>query len=539
MLPGKKYGVEDAIQILRRRAWLLVAPPFVGLFIALVVSALLPNLYQSETLIAIVPQRVPDTFVRSTVTLKTEERLDAIATQVTSRTLIEQIIQEFDLYGPQRERLPMEDVVELMRKDIEVRPEAPRRGPRGPEPLHAFRVKFTYTDAQVAARVTQRLGSLFVDQNARDRGALAEATNQFLEAQLAEARQRLEATERRLEAFRERHGNELPTQLQSNMTAIQSTQLQIQSMVESIARDRDRKLMLERLYTDALAEPALTPPPQQAPQQQQADPSSGTSGSPEQQLAAARTTLARLELRLKPEHPDVVRTKRMIGDLEQQVAAAKLADSPTPPPAAVVTPEELQRREALRQQRAEIESLDRQMKFKEAEEVKLRGVMAEYQRRIEAVPGVESEWVALTRDYDTQQAAYKDLLGKSEQSKVAVDLERRQIGEQFRILDPAGVPVRPISPVRIQINLIGFAVGLMLGFAIAALLEFKDASFRSEADVVNVLSLPVLAIVPYVETGAERARRVRRLGFVAASAGVSVVAAGYVFWSMQLWNYLV
>lgn len=540
MLPGKKYTVDDALHILKRRAWLLVLPPAFGLFIALIVSASLPNLYQSDTLIAIVPQRVPDAFVRSTVTLKTEERLDAISTQVTSRTLIEQMIQEFDLYPDERRQLPLEDVVELMRANIEVQPEAPRRGPRGPEPLHAFHVRFTYSDAQTAARVTQRLGSLFVDQNARDRGAMAEATNQFLETQLAQARERLEETERRLEAFRERHGNELPTQLQSNMTAIQSTQLQVQALVESMARDRDRKLMLERLHNDALAEPPIVPPaPQAQTGQPQNDPTGTVAGSPEQQLAAARAALARLELRLKPEHPDIIRNKRMIADLEQQVEAAASDTSPAPAPVAAVTPEELQRRERLRQQRAEIESLDRQMTFKESEEIRLRGVMAEYQRRIEAVPGVESEWVALSRDYDTQQAAYKDLLGKSEQSRVAVDLERRQIGEQFRILDPAGVPVRPTSPVRIRINAMGFGIGLLLGLAVAALLELKDASFRSEADVVNVLALPVLAIVPYVETAAERARRFRRMAIVAASGVVAMGGAAYVFWSMRLWNFLI
>jgi polysaccharide chain length determinant protein (PEP-CTERM system associated) len=540
MLPGKKYTVDDALAILRRRIWLLTIPPLIGLFAALVVSASLPNLYQSETLIAIVPQRVPDTYVRSTVTLKTEERLDAISTQVTSRTLIEQMIHEFELYAAERQQLPMEDVVELMRTNIQVQPEAPRRGPRGPEPLHAFRVRFIYSDPQVAARVTQRLGSLFVDQNARDRGALAEATNNFLESQLAQARQRLEETERRLEAFRERHGNELPTQLQSNMTAIHSTQLQIQAIVESTARDRDRKLMLERLLNDALTEPPIVAPAPPQPAQQQADPASAAAGgSPEQQLAAARATLARLELRLKPEHPDIVRTKRAIAELEQKVQEAASSATPTPPPVVAITPQELQRREQLRQQRAEIESLDRQIRFKEAEEARLRGVMGEYQRRIEAVPGVESEWTALTRDYDTQQAAYKELLGKSEQSRVAVDLERRQIGEQFRILDPAGVPIRPISPVRIQINAIGFGIGLLLGLGIAALLELKDASFRSEADVVNVLGLPVLALVPYVETAAERTRRIRRMALVAGSGVATLGAAGYVVWAMRLWNFLI
>ena len=87
-------------------------------------------------------------------------------------------------------------------------------------------------------------------------------------------------------------------------------------------------------------------------------------------------------------------------------------------------------------------------------------MIAGYQARIEAVPGLESEWISLSRDYDTLQANYEQLLAKSEDSKVAANLERRQIGEQFRVLDPARVPERPVSPNRIQINGMGAALGL-------------------------------------------------------------------------------
>ena len=537
MLPGKKFDVTEIVRILKARAWVLALPPVLALFAALIVAAMLPNMYQSDMLIAIIPQRVPDAFVRTTVTLRTEERLDALATQVMSRTVIEKMIEEMDLYQEQRGLLPMEDVVALMRNSIEVKPEAPRRGPRGPEPIHAFHVKFTYPDPKVAAQVTQKLGSLFVDQNARDRGALAEATNEFLETQLADARRRLEATEGKLEAFRERHGAELPTLVNSNLQVMQSTQMQIQAMVESIARDRDRKMMLERLYNEAQAETIAPPPVAQQPAGQ---PEAATAaGTPEQQLAQTRAALGRLEQRLRPEHPDVVRTRKLVKKLEEQVqAAAAAAPASTTPVPTATSPEEQQRRERLRGMHAEIESLDRQTQFKEAEERRLRDVVAEYRRRIEAVPGLESEWLLLTRDYETEQTAYKDLLGKSELSKVAVDLERRQIGEQFRILDPAGVPVRPISPNRIQINGIGLGIGIVLGLAIAVLLELRDTSFRDERDIVTVLSLPVLALVPYVETSAEQARRSRRMAILGTGGVMTVGAVAYVFWTMRLWNFI-
>jgi hypothetical protein len=150
----------------------------------------------------------------------------------------------------------MEDVIKMMRENIKVDLEIPRpRWGQLPEPS-AFHVRFTYPDPNIAAKVTQRFGTLFVEQNARDRGVLAGATDEFLEKQLVESRIKLEGQERRLETFRQQHGKELPTQMSSNMQALSNAQMQAQSLVESIARDRDRKQMLERLYREAAAEPA-------------------------------------------------------------------------------------------------------------------------------------------------------------------------------------------------------------------------------------------------------------------------------------------
>jgi capsular polysaccharide biosynthesis protein len=188
--------------------------------------------------------------------------------------------------------------------------------------------------------------------------------------------------------------------------------------------------------------------------------------------------------------------------------------------------------------RAEIDSLARQIAFKEAEEQRLRATLAEYTTRIEAVPGIESEWIALTRDYDTQQAAYRDLLTKSEQSQVAVELERRQVGEQFRVLDPARPPVRPVGVRRLQVNAMASFAGLALGLALAALVEFRDTTFRSAGDVLDVLQLPLLASVPYVmiEPDRRRLRRLRRLNSTAIA--LTAAAGGYGIWALSLWKYV-
>jgi polysaccharide chain length determinant protein (PEP-CTERM system associated) len=533
MLPGKTYTPRELFELLRKHLLLISGTLTIGIFAALMVSALLPDMYRSQMLVQVVPQRVPDEYVRSTVTIRTEDRLSALSQQVMSRTQLERLIHEFNLYPAKRRELPLEDIVELMRTKIEVEPVRAARN----ESADAFYLRFTYPDAAIVTAVAERLGSLFIDQNARDRGALAQTTNDFLKAQLSEARGRLEMQERMLEAFRERHSGRLPSQLDFNMQAIQNAQLQLQSLLESLARDRDRKLILERLHADAVSEPAPVPvlPPSPTTPADLAD------VTPRQQLDLARANLARLSLRLTGEHPDIIRAKRVIEELERKVKEepARPSDTSDPLGAPAGSPQEQLRRERLRQQRAELESLERQIAFKESEEKRLRGVIADYQGRIEAVPGLESEWVALTRDYETLKTAYQQLLAKTEDSKVAANLEHRQIGEQFRILDPARIPVRPISPNRPLINGVGAVLGLLLGIGIVAFLEVRDSSLHTESDVASVLGVPVLALIPIVDTPADVIARRRRRLFGSAAAVFLTGVSGYVFWVMQLWKYVV
>ena len=533
MLAEKEYSAVDFARMAWRRRWFIAVPFVLGVFGTLVWSSGLPELYQSEILIQVVPQRVPDSYVQSTVTLRTEERIDALAQQAMSRTELERLIETFDLYADDLDRLPMEDVIERMRRDVEV--DVALGGSRAAD-AEAFYVRFAYRDAEISARVTGRIAAQIVAQNARDRGALSEGTKEFLEAQLAVARDRLEEQEARLELFREQHAGRLPEQLEFNTRAMQNTQLQVQAHIESLARDRDRKLMLERLYNDAQTQAsardatALTPPAGEEGQLTQA---ASAEGTVEHRLTLAHAGLAGLARRLKPEHPDIIRAQRLIEVLEREVARA-----PAEAPAAVLTPDQAARRDRLREMGAEIDSLGRRIEFKDAEDRRLRSVISEYERRIEAVPGVESEWIALSRDYGTQEEAYRDLLSKSEQARVAANLERRQVGEQFRVLDPPHVPVKPMSPNRLRISAVGTIASLLLGLALGALVEWRDSTFRTGSEIVELLALPVIAVVPYVASEADR-RRQRIGGFLVAGATtIALGMCGYLFWVMELWQYI-
>lgn len=520
MLPGKVLGPEEILLLVWRRRWLVLGLVLTGAIGAFGYARTLPDQFRSETQILIVPQRIPETYVRSTVTIKVEDRLKSITQQILSRTRLEQVILELDLYPGERRKAPMEEVVEGMRKAIEI------QVTRG----DAFSVSFVSSDPRTAQKVAERLAGLFIEENLKDRAVLAEATNQFLDVQLQEARQRLVEHEKKLEAYRLRHAGELPDQAAANLQAIQNYQLQIQALVESINRDRDRRIVVDRQIADLTAPdtPAPAPPPGD-------DPAAAPGATAAQRLEAARTALQQMELRLKPEHPDIRRTRRLVEELERQAqleeasAMLGLKTRPTAP-----TPAEAARAARVKDLQIELESLDRRIAHKEAQEQQLRRTVASYQARIEAIPSRESELTALMRDYDTLQKQYTSLLAKREDSKIAADLERRQGGEQFRILDAARVPEVPFSPDRPRIILVGAVAGLMLALALIAVAQYRDNSFRTEDEVVQVLALPVLALVPRMTTSLEirRARR-RRIRLSFAAAGGALVAAALVIWRFE------
>jgi polysaccharide chain length determinant protein (PEP-CTERM system associated) len=536
MLPGKSLSPAVILGAIVRRRWIVFGSVFFCAFAALLVARAQPELYQADTLIQIVPQRIPDNYVRPTVTTEIEDRLKAIHQQILSRTTLEQIINDLNLYPKERKTASIESLVGRMRGNIDVqvlfgglpRPRYMR------QPPDSFRVAFSYDEPEVAKKATERLARMFVDENAEARGNQAQGTSAFLQSQLADARRRLTEQEARLERFRQQNAGRLPTQVQTNIQAVQTTNLQLQSLVESMATDRNRKLVVERLVSDlAVDDQALRNSPPPTPNTTNPETTVMTA---RQRLAAAESDLVRLQQRLKPEHPDIVRLQRTIVDLKAKVAAEGDEPGKTSPTAPVLTPDELGRRERMRSMRAELDQLTRQIAFKESEERQLRSRLAEYQGRLDSVPAIESEFIALTRDYDTLQETYKSLLAKSEESRMAADLERRQVGEQFKTIDAPRVSPHPMNASRIRINLVGFALGLLLGIGIAVLLELFDSSFRSESDVAGAIGLPVLALVPAMPTRADLAAARKRLMAFYGGVAAVMLAALAMFWRLELWR---
>lgn len=482
MLPGKTFTPEDVLVILRRRYWFILIP-FALLSTAVVLyTQTLPDMFRSEALISLVPPRVPSGLVQQVgASQSLEQRIPAIRNEILSRTRLERIIQDLDLYSVERRIGIMEDIVDRMRDEIIVAPVAGS----------AIRVGFVGTDPRTVQRVADRVASLFMDESTRDRRLQIENTDQFLETSLRDAEARLAERERTLADYRRQHAGELPEQLNANLSALQTYQTNIQNLTDANDRGRERRLGLERTIEE-LENLAETMPTEAA---------SATG----QQLTQARAALVQAQLTFTADHPEVARLRQVIRNLEAQLEE-EAQQAPVSGGTRALAPAEQTRQRRLQEARETLAESDRQVARNEETIAELRKRVSEYLRRAEAAPTRQTEMVGMNRDYSTLSQIYTNLLSQKEQSNIAANLERREIGEQFRLVDQARVPVSPFSPQRERLNLVGMAAGLALGLLLVGLIEYRDATFRTDDELSQVMEIPVLAVIPVILSDAERTR---------------------------------
>ena len=357
---------------------------------------------------------------------------------------------------------------------------------------------FTADDPDTAMRIADRLVSLFIVQTSSDRTTLAEGTDQFLEAQLENARRDLIENETKLAEYRRRHHGELPTQLEANVRGLNNTEMQMQVLADSLNRDRERQLLLERSLKDTSLSELLDAP--------RACGSAQTRRSLDRgRTAATRRGSPRghaIDLdRAAPRH------RRHEADDCRAAQTRRRPRAPVTTTSADSSAADTLRRSRLEDLRAELSAVERQIAEKAAEAERLRGVLLNYQRRIDGAPTREAELAALTRDYDTLQQTYRGLLAKKQESEIAANLERQQIGAQFKVLDPARLPEQPFAPKRVRLYAIASSADSRIGLLVAMILERFDRGLRTRDEVLVALGLPVLAAIPVVSA---RPRSVRR-----------------------------
>ncbi len=511
MIPGKRYTPELVLSIAWRRKWLIVIPAVVIAAIACAVTYRLPDTYRAETTVLVIPQRIPTSYVQSSVQTRTEERLRSIDIQVRSRTRLEQIIEQFNLYPERRQTDIMQDIVDDMSGQIDV--DMMRDD--------VFKVSFISDNPRTAMQVTEKLGSFFIEESVKDRAEIAEDASQFLEGTVEETTRKLRETERKLTEYRQRYNGELPTQANANQQGLLSAQANLQIVVQQLERDREDQARLERRIQDLTAQvDAAMAAPVAA---------DDTSHSKAAQLQAAKLELQQLALKYRSGHPEYDRKAATVARLEKEAAEEAAAASPTPlNPQGVVSGTAKRYLAELDGTREDLQRLKRQIERRNAEQKLYTDQLGLYQRRLELAPVRDAELVELTREYGSLQSAYDSMARKKLDSQVTATLERQQLGEQFKILDPARLPERPFSPNRPRLYLLSILAAIAVGVGIAAGAEYLDRGLRSEDDVRLALALPVLATIPVIAPAKKRSLRQK---LTAGSTAMLALCAGLAWWS--------
>jgi len=484
MLGHRQLNLDDYLEILRRRWWVILIPALVGCVGAYLFSRTLANQYTSRTLVLVEEQAVPDTYVKSVVTGDIGQRLGTMQEQILSRTRLQPIIEKFGLFGNDKGRVAMEDLVDRLRKDISITPIQSLVSTKEGE-LPGFAIGFTANDPRLAQQVCAEITSMFIEENLHLREQRAEGTTDFLKTEVDQAKGNLDAQDAKLADFKRKYIGALPGNEQADMNILASFSSQLDAVTSQLNRAQQ-----DKAYQDSLLA-----------QQLSAWEMSQKSGGPredtlEQRLADLQGQLVTMQAHYTVDHPEVVKLKEDIAALKKKIADnAAHANGKTvqaAEPSNRTEPPEMQ------QLRFQIHQSEVFIREKTREQARLKQQLNTYQARLSMSPGVEQQYKELTRDYQTALAFYNELLTKRSQSEMATSLERRQQGEQFRVMDAADLPEKPSFPNRPAFAAGGLAAGLALGIGITLLIELRDKSLLTENDVEHFLGLPTLAMVPLI-----------------------------------------
>ena len=486
---------------------------------AALVALLWPPTYRSTGTILIEQQEVPTEFVRSAVTSYADQRVQMISQRVMTSANLLGVIDKYKLYPADRARAARETLVDRMRDDIKLDMISadvvdPNLG-RATKATIAFSVSFDSRSPVLATQVANELTTLYLSENIQSRKQLAADTAGFLKDESERLGGRVAELESKIAAFKSQHGTELPEYGALNMQSLERSQQELRA-VEVRMQSLDQQLV----YLDA--------------QLAQIMPTANYSESGERVLAPAdrlrvlQSQLAAARARYSAEHPDVVRLRTEIDRLQAQLGASSAAMPVTPatPAHSVVNatdpgidnPTYIQ----LRAQRSvglnERVSLATQIPV-------IRAHIADLEHRQTLAPEVERNYTALQRDLAGEQLKYNEVRQKLLEAQLSQNLETERKGERFTLIEPPLEPQQPVKPNRVAIVLLGFVLSGACAFGLMVLLEALDTCVRDRAHLLELLTVPPLAVIPLQELAEERAaRRRQRRNHVIAGAAVFGIA---------------
>jgi len=532
---NQAIDIKDYLKIIKRRIKYLVIPLIVISILSILLSVLLPSVYRSIATILIEEQEIPSDLVRSTVTTFADQRIQVISQRIMTRANLMDIIQKYDLYSKERKSKSEERILEKMRKSIKVEPISAnvvdKRSGAPALATIAFTLEFEDNNPALAQKVANELTSLFLKENIKSRTESAENATLFLSEEARRLKDKIQQTQTKLAAFKEKNLNQLPqiSQLnQQELTTLSGQLLSLDSQERSLHERqfylegelaqidpnalatnatgnrvfdmKDRLKILESEYPSLQATYSANHP-DVIKAKREIDSLKNKTGSHTDlnklnaELTNKKAELASLLKQYSEKHPDVLRLQKQIATLQQSMVTTKETESAN----TSVLPDN----PAYITLKAQLQSIHAELKSLNFTRSQLNKKMDELRQSLRQAPMVEKEYIDLVQDLDNSNLRYREVSAREMEAQISQQLEVERKGERFTLIDPPQEPLEPISPNRAAILFLGFVSALASGFGSVFFAEMLGSTINNEKAIAAILGVPPLSSIPYLESKEE------------------------------------
>jgi len=498
--------VGKYLEILKRRKWWVILTAMTIFITVSVVAFRMPNIYRSETVILVDPQKVPDAFVPATVNTTAADRLATVRQEIMSPTRLKQLLDDTGLYQAERSAGKTDHVIARLQKAIVLEIADP-----GGFRATAFRIAYSAENANEAALVPNHLAEMVIQSKVEATEDQSDRTAKFLDAELQETKKNLEAKEQEMGKIKSTFIMDLPESKQYHLEALTTLRTQLQASQDRVSRAQQDKIYLQSMMGKTNPTVDLD-----------AD-AMGAASPEEAEAEKLETKLAELRGRYGAAYPDVRKVQSELDKLKAKIAEQKKNAGPETA-APTRAPRQANHNPVVE---AQLNKLDEEIQEQAKVQKTLQEQIDFHSSKLEREPVFEQQLSALMRDYDMLRTHYNRLLDKKLSADMYSALVNREEGERFVILDKAPVPTQPFGPNRFLFSVASLIGGLFAGIGLMILREITDQSVREEHEAASILDKGILGGVPLIVSA--RQTRMEHLRATLAVASTILCSSGLGF----------
>ena len=506
------FDVNFIRGFVRRRKKVFLAVSSAVFVVSVIVALLAPNAYVATATI-LIEGHLKEDIVKGVPSSYVEERLQVITQQLLSRDKLLEIIKQFNLFPGADEKADIESITKKMKDNIIIKTikaeDLDKRPSMAGYSTVAFTLSYRGSDPETVQKVTSRLVSLYVEKNAQTKEQIVSQTTAVLQERLVHLKEQTEATGQRLSDFKRQHAGELPESMSFNLAQANRLNTQLEEVNAKIRVLEDKGTGSDGSTSSVDSSRGLA-----ANNQATSDPWA--------RLGQLKMQLINLRSRYSDKHPDVVKTKSEIQQLENRLGISseqkdrqkRLEDLKTrredlvktlgpEHPDAVAATKEIdalsKEMENSKEKTAAVNTRDTELKKYLRQRDEIQRKINEYGRKSQMAPMLQSEYSRLVADHDNAMKQYNDVSAKLSEVKAMKKIEETQLGERFTVVDEPIVPQSPEKPKQAKTILVGFFLSLMSGLFAAVLMESNDHSVKSVEQLKRITKLPVLTVMPMMK----------------------------------------